>query len=69
MAKVSEEPYGMSETYTVKFWYQNEEGFYRQIEEDFYANTKDAHAEVEKFATKKLTKFYKGFRIINVVYN
>ena len=36
--KVSESPYGMTETYTVKFWYMNEDGFYRQTKEDFYTN-------------------------------
>lgn len=68
MSKVSESPYGMSESYTVKFWYTNSEGFYRQLEEDLYANSKDAHHEVEQFAKRKLGKFYKNFRIISVTY-
>jgi hypothetical protein len=67
--KVSESPYGLSETYTVKFWYQNAEGFYRQLEEDFYADSKDAHQAIADYATKRLTKFYKNFRIISVIYN
>jgi hypothetical protein len=67
--KVSEAPYGMTETYTVKFWYQNEEGFFRQIEEDFYCNSKSAHEAVESYANKKLKRFYKNFRIVSVTYN
>lgn len=67
--KVSESPYGMTETYTVKFWYMNEDGFYRQTKEDFYTNSKSAHQQVENYAKKALTKFYKGFRIISVIYN
>jgi hypothetical protein len=66
--KVSESPYGMTESYTVKFWYSNEEGFYRQIEETLYADSKSAHKEVEKFAIKNLSKVYKNFRIISVIY-
>ena len=46
--KVSESPYGMTESYTVKFWYTNEEGFYRQIEETIWANSKSAHEAVER---------------------
>lgn len=68
MAKVSDSPYGMSESYTVKFWYTNEEGYYRQIEETLYSNSKGAHEDVEKFAKKNLGKFYKNFRVISVVY-
>ncbi len=67
--QVSDSPYGMTETYTVKFWYQNAEGYYRQSDEDFYADSKSAHDLVEKYAVKKLSKFYKNFRIISVVYN
>jgi hypothetical protein len=67
--KISESPYGMTETYTVKFWYQNAEGFHRQIDEDFYCNSKSAHDQVEHFAKQYLTKFYKEFRIISVTYN
>jgi hypothetical protein len=65
---VTESPYGMSESYTVKFWYTNEDGFYRQIEETLYSNSKSAHDAVEKYAVKNLGKFYKNFRIISVVY-
>ena len=66
--KVSESPYGMTESYTVKFWYTNEEGFYRQIEETIWANSKSAHDAVEQYCEKNLAKFYKNFRIISVVY-
>ena len=66
--KVSESPYGMSESYTVKFWHTNEEGFYRQVEETIYANSKGAHGTVEKFCNKNLSKFYKNFKIISVIY-
>lgn len=58
----------MSESYTVKFWYTNEEGFYRQMEETIWADSKSAHGEVEKFCNKNLSKFYKNFRIISVIY-
>ena len=66
--KVSESPYGMTESYSVKFWYTNEEGFYRQIEETIWANSKDAHDAVEQYCNKNLSKFYKNFRIISVIY-
>ena len=67
--RVSESPYnGLYETYTVKFLYTNEEGFYRQIEEDLYALDKGMHTEVEQFAIKNLSKFYKNFKIISVTY-
>ena len=66
--KVSESPYGLTESYTVKFWYTNEEGFYRQIEETLYADSKSAHDAVEKYCLKNLAKFYKNFRIISVTY-
>lgn len=66
--KVSESPYGMTESYTVKFWYTNEEGFYRQIEETIWANSKSAHEAVERYCKKNLAKFYKNFRIISVSY-
>jgi hypothetical protein len=67
--KVAESPYNkLQDTYTVKFWYTNDEGFYRQGEEDMYASSKDAHREVEQFSIKALSKYYKNFRIISVVY-
>jgi hypothetical protein len=68
MAKVSESPYGMSESYTVKFWHTNEDGYYRQIEETLYSNSKCAHDDVETFAKNNLGKFYKNFRVISVAY-
>lgn len=67
--KISEYPANLSETYTVKFWYRNSEGFLRQIEEDVYSNSKNAHSQVEKFAKKNIGKFYKDFKIISVTYN
>jgi len=67
--KVANAPYGgLRETYSVKFWYTNDDGFYRQGEEDIYASSKDAHCEVEQFSIKALSKCYKNFRIISVVY-
>lgn len=66
--KISESPYGMSETYTVKFWYKNDEGFTRQTEEDFYTNSKSAHEEISKFALKTLSQYYKNIEIISVTY-
>lgn len=66
--KVSESPYDMTESYTVKFWYTNEEGFYRQMEETIWANSKGAHDAVERYCEKNLAKFYKNFRIISVIY-
>jgi hypothetical protein len=68
MMKVSQQPYGLSEQYIVKFWHTNEEGFYRQTEETFYANSRSAHRAVEKLAIKELSKLYKNFSIINVTY-
>jgi len=65
--KVSESPYGMSETYTVKFWYKNEQGFDRQTTEDFYANSRSAHEAVEKFAQHQLSKHYTAARMISVI--
>lgn len=66
--KVSESPYGMSESYTVKFWYTNQDGFYRQIEETIYANSRSAHDAVQKYCEKNLPRYYKNFRIIGVTY-
>lgn len=40
MANIKEAPYGCTETYTVKFWYTNKDGFRQQGEENFYCNSK-----------------------------
>ena len=69
MMKVSESPYGMSETYTVKYWYVNSEGYLRQGTEDFYAKGKSAHKNVEVFAKKYLSKLFSKVDIISVTYN
>ncbi len=66
--KVSESPYGMPESYVVQFWYENEEGVYRQLEETLYSNSKDAHSKIEKYCSKVLSKFYKNFKIISIIH-
>ncbi len=66
--KVSESPYGTTETYVVKFWYENQEGFYRQLEENIYCNSKSAHKQIEAYCYKNLAKFYKNFKIISITY-
>ena len=67
--KVSESPYGMSESYSVRFWCTNESGFDTQIEETFYSTSKNAHKKIETFALKQLSKMYKNIRIITVSYD
>ena len=67
--KVSESPYGMSESYSVKFWCTNESGFDTQIEETFYSTSKGAHKKLELFAMKKLSEVYKNVRIITISYH
>ena len=67
--KVSESPFSMSETYTVKYWYVNSEGYLRQGTEDFYAKGKSAHETVEAFAKKYLSKLFSKVDIISVTYN
>lgn len=67
--KISESPYGMTETYTVKYWYVNHEGYLRQAEDDFYSRSKSAHAQVEAFAKKSLSKLLSKVEIISVIYN
>ncbi len=69
MTKISQSPYGMSETYTVKFWYTNAEGWYKQGEEDFYCNSKSKHKQVEAYAMSKLGALYSQVKIISVTYN
>lgn len=66
--KVSESPYGLSESYTVKFWYTNDIGFYRQSEETIYANSKSAHKAIERYCNKILSKQYKNFKIDSIIY-
>ena len=70
MANIKEAPYGCTETYTVKFWYTNKDGFRQQGEEDFYCNSKSAHEDVEKYFYKfcKSTQYIKP-EVISVVYN
>ena len=67
--KVSDSPHGATETYTVKFWYRNSQGFVDQAKKDFYSTSRAAHDKVEKFAIKMLTKFYKDVKIISITYN
>jgi len=69
MKKVSESPYGMTETYTVKYWYINYEGYLRQGTEDFYTRSKSAHKNVEAFAKKYLSNLLSNVEIISVTYN
>ena len=66
--KVQESPYGLSESYAVKFWYENEEGYSRQEEEILYSNSKGAHKAVETYFKKYVAKNYKRVRIISVIY-
>jgi hypothetical protein len=66
--RVSESPYGMTDPYSVKFWYSNEEGRYSQGEETVWANSDCAHEEIKKYCNMNLAKFYKNFKIINIIY-
>ena len=68
---VSEAPYGLSESYEVKFWYKDENGFLKQGDEIFYSNSKSAHEDVEKFFMNEIKNFsaiFKEVRIISVTY-
>lgn len=67
--KVSESPYGMTETYSVKFWFENGEGYVRQTTEDFYTNSKAAHRLVHNYAMRYLPEYYKKVQIISVIYS
>ena len=69
MAKIKVSPYGTTETYTVKFWYINLEGYHVQGSDDLYCNSKSAHKDVEKYFMKHLAVYYKNARIISVTYN
>ena len=66
--KIQESPYGCSESYAVKFWYENEEGFSRQEDETLYCNSKSAHKAIETYFKKHIAKNYKYARIISVTY-
>lgn len=66
--KVSADQKGKSESYAVKFWYVNDEGFYQQGEKLFYANSRCAHKVIERYAITELRKTHKNVRIINVTY-
>ena len=66
--KVSDSPKGMTESYAVKFWHVNEDGFHQQDKMLFYSNSKSAHKVVESFALKRLRKTYKDVRIVTVTY-
>ena len=66
--KISETAKGMTEEYVVKFWYKNDEGYFRQSEKSFYCNSKAAHKQIEKYAQKVLTKEYKEYRMIAITY-
>lgn len=69
MPRVSTTPETYTETYTVRFWYTNAEGFRRQHCKDFYSNSKSNHKAVKKYAEITLKKIYKNLEIISVVYN
>ena len=58
----------MTETYVVKFWYINYEGYLRQGKEEFYCNSKGKHKEIERYAKNALSKHLKDVRIISVIY-
>lgn len=58
----------LSEAYTVKFWYENNDGYHTKTEIVLYSNSRAAHKQVEKFATKAFGSKYKNFSIINVTY-
>lgn len=66
--KISTSPYGFSESYEVKFWYTNHEGYWRQTTEMFYCNSKVAHKHIEKYAFNYLSGYYYGIKIISVTY-
>jgi hypothetical protein len=66
MKNVSESPYGFSESYTVRFWYTDENGMYKQIEEILWANDKSSPDEIEQYAMKNFSKFYKNFKLIAI---
>ena len=69
MARIKESPKNCSESYTVKFWYCNNEGLYEQGEETFYCNSKSAHATVENYFVKYHSYKYFKLRIITVTCN
>ena len=66
--KVSNTRSGYSETYLVKFWYCNEEGFDRQATKEYFSNSKQCHDLINKLALKELKKLYTNPRIISVIY-
>lgn len=69
MANIKEAPYGCTETYTVKFWYTNQDGYRQQGEEDFYYNSRSAHKDVEKYFLGKKWTCYKNPEVISIIYN
>lgn len=69
MSKIKEAPYGCTETYTVKFWYSNQEGYRQQGEEDLYCSSKSAHKDVEEYFLKEFYKHYTKPEVISVVYH
>lgn len=66
--KVSESPYGYTDSYAVKFWYVNAEGYTRQGEEILYTNGKGKHKVVERYFIKVFAKHYKRIDVISVTY-
>lgn len=66
--KVSESPYGFTESYSVKFWFTAEDGFRKQCEEVLWTNSKGMHREVHNYVLKQLGKYYKNIEVISIVY-
>lgn len=66
--KIQESSHGCSESYAVRFWYENEEGYFRQEEELLYCNSKSAHSKIESYFNKYIAKNYNKARIISVTY-
>ena len=67
--QIKEAPYGCTETYTVRFWYESSDGFHKQGEEDLYCNSKNAHKQVQRYFLSNFANTYKNIRIISVTYN
>lgn len=66
--KIQEAPHGCTESYVVKFWYENEEGYSRQGEETIYNDSKATHRAIETYFKKHIAKNYNRARIISVTY-
>ncbi len=66
--KISSYPYGLSESYEVKYWYKGTDGYVVQDTEVIYCSSKDKHKQVEEYFLKNFASMLDSVDIISVTY-